>query len=135
MRSLVVNSFGGTEVLEVVDTPMPEPAPHQIRIRVAASSVNRIDLSTRAGRLADAGLMVPGPMIGLGWDVAGEVDAVGNDVRTFAVGNRVVGLRHLLFMPGAQAEFVVLDESAVAPAPRSVTLTEATTSSVSSQIE
>lgn len=127
MRSLTVNSFGGPEVIEVVDTPVPDPGPHQVRIRVAASSVNPIDLSTRAGRLVDAGLMVAEPGTGLGWDVAGTVDAVGDQVASFAVGDRVVGLRNLLFAPGAHAEQVVLDESAVAPAPASVSFTEAAT--------
>jgi NADPH:quinone reductase-like Zn-dependent oxidoreductase len=127
MRSLTVNTFGGPEVIEVVDTPVPDPGPHQVRIHVAASSVNPIDLSTRAGRLVDAGLMVAEPDIGLGWDVAGTVEAVGARVRSFAVGDRVVGLRNLLFAPGAHAEQVVLDESAVAPAPVSVSLAEAAT--------
>ena len=127
MRSLTVNSFGGPEVIEVVDTPVPDPGPHQVRIRVAASSVNPIDLSTRAGRLVDAGLMVAEPGTGLGWDVAGTVDAVGDQVASFAVGDRVVGLRNLLFAPGAHAEQMVLDESAVAPAPASVSFTEAAT--------
>jgi NADPH:quinone reductase-like Zn-dependent oxidoreductase len=127
MRSLTVNRFGGPEVIEVVDIPVPDPGPHQVRIRVAASSVNPIDLSTRSGRLVDAGLMVAERGIGLGWDVAGTVDAVGAQVRSFAAGDRVVGLRNLLFAPGAHAERVVLDESAVAPAPASVSLTEAAT--------
>ena len=127
MRSLVVNSFGGPEVIELVDAPLPEPSPHQLRIRVAASSVNPIDLSTRAGRLVAAGLMVVEGEVGLGWDVAGTVDAVGAEVRTHAVGDHVVGLRNLLFAPGAHAEHVVLDASAVAPAPRSVPLVEAAT--------
>lgn len=127
MRSLVVKSFGGPEVIEIVDSPLPDPGPHQVRIRVAASSVNPIDLSTRAGRLVDAGLMVAGPQVGLGWDVAGRVDAVGDRVRGVAPGDHVVGLRNLLFAPGAHADHVVLDESAVAPAPVSVPLDEAAT--------
>ena len=127
MRSLTLNTFGGPEVIEVVDTPVPEPGPHQVRIRVAASSVNPIDLSTRAGRLVDAGLMVAEPGVGLGWDVAGTVDATGDRVASYAVGDPVVGLRNLLFAPGAHADQVVLDESAIAPAPTSVPLTEAAT--------
>lgn len=127
MRSLTVSTFGGPEVVELTDGPLPAPGPRQVRIRVAASSVNPIDLSTRAGRLADAGLMVAELPVGLGWDVAGVVDAVGDGVRSFSDGDRVVGLRSQLFAPGAHAEAVVLDEPAVAPAPRSVPLVEAAT--------
>ncbi len=127
MESIIVRRFGGPEVLEVIDTPLPEPGEGQVRVRVAASSVNPIDLSVRAGRLTGAGLLAPAAEVGLGWDVAGHVDAVGPGVSRFAAGDRVVGLRDLLAAPGAHAEHVVLDASAVAPAPRSVSLTEAAT--------
>jgi NADPH:quinone reductase-like Zn-dependent oxidoreductase len=98
-----------------------------VRIRVAAAALNPIDLSTRAGRLADAGLMSPAPTVGLGWDVAGTVDAVGDGVRRFDAGDAVIGLRDLLFAGGTHADLVVLHENAVAPAPRSVDPTAAAT--------
>ena len=127
MRSIIVRRFGGPEVLEVTDTPVSEPGWGQVRVRVAASTVNPIDLSTRAGRLTQAGLMAPATEVGLGWDVAGNVDALGPEVTRFAVGDAVIGLRDLLFAPGAHAEQVVLDESALAPAPASVPLAQAAT--------
>ena len=76
MYSVVVRRFGGPEVLELVDGPVPEPGDGQVRITVAASSVNAIDLSARAGRLTQAGLMAAAEQIGLGWDVSGCVDEV-----------------------------------------------------------
>ncbi|HYN95646.1 MAG TPA: alcohol dehydrogenase catalytic domain-containing protein, partial [Pilimelia sp.] len=117
MRAVIVRRFGGPEVLEIADVPVPEPGPGQVRIRVAAASVNRIDLSTRAGLLTGAGLFAPAERVWLGWDVAGEVAAAGPGVARFAVGDAVVGLRDVLSAPGTQAEHVVLDEGAVAPAP------------------
>ncbi|MFG1840634.1 NADP-dependent oxidoreductase [Micromonospora sp. NPDC049175] len=120
MRAVIVRRFGGPEVLEIADRPEPEPGVGQLRVRVAAAGVNRIDLSTRSGALTAAGLLPPLPVVGLGWDVAGTVDAVGPGVRRFAVGAAVIGLRDLLSAPGTQAEWVVLDEGAVARAPRTV---------------
>lgn len=120
MRAVIVRRFGGPEVLEIAEMPRPEPGFGQLRVRVAAAAVNRIDLSTRSGALSAAGLLPPLPVVALGWDVAGEVDAVGPGIRRFAVGDEVIGLRDLLSAPGAQAEWVVLDEGAVAPAPRTV---------------
>lgn len=114
-------------MLRTVHGPDPSPGRCQLLIRVAASAVNPIDLSARAGRLTAAGLLAPSNRLGLGWDVAGIVEAVGPMVRQFAVGQQVVGLRDLLFAPGAHADQVVLDESAVAPAPRSVSAIEAAT--------
>jgi NADPH:quinone reductase len=75
--------------------------------------------TTRNGAISQAGLLAPHHDIGLGWDVAGTVDAVGAGVRRFAVGDEVIGLRDLLFaFPGAHAEYVVRHEGALAHAPR-----------------
>jgi NADPH:quinone reductase len=128
MDALIVKDFGGPDALELVDLPVPEPGAGQLRVRVAGSSVNPIDLSTRAGNLTAAGLLAPAPQTALGWDLAGVVDAVGTGVNRFAVGDPVIGLRDILSqVPGAQAEQVVLDEGAVAQAPSSVSLIEAAT--------
>lgn len=121
MRAVVIRSFGGPEVLEVAEVPTPEPGPGQVRIRAEAAAVNPVDVATRAGALAGAGLMTGDGQVGIGWDVAGVVDAVGAGVDAFAAGDRVVGLSDRLDVPvGAQAEQVVLDTDAVAPAPRDV---------------
>jgi NADPH2:quinone reductase len=127
MRSVIVRTAGGPEVLELADTPCPAPGPRQVRVAVAASSLNPIDLSARAGRLTAAGLMPPMDAYGLGWDVAGHVDATGPGADRFRIGEPVIGLRDLLFAGGTHAEYVVLDEPALAPAPASVPLTEAAT--------
>ncbi|MFI8102157.1 NADP-dependent oxidoreductase [Streptomyces sp. NPDC086023] len=116
MRAVIVNGFGGPEVLEVVETAVPEPAAGQLRVRVTATAVNPVDTAVRAGIFGGAGQPV-----GFGWDVAGEVDAVGAEVTGFAAGDRVVGLHYGAVKPlGAHAEYVVLDAGAVAAAPASV---------------
>ncbi|MFI9814406.1 NADP-dependent oxidoreductase [Saccharothrix variisporea] len=123
MLSVIVRSSGGP--VEVADVPVPVPGVGQVRVRVGAAAVNPVDFATRSGALHAAGL-VPARVVGLGWDVAGVVDAVGADV-SFSVGDAVVGLRDRLPTLGTQAEFVVLDASAVARAPRSVSLEAAST--------
>lgn len=127
MKSAVVRRFGGPDVIEIDELPMPDVGPEHVRIKVLASCVNPIDLSARAGRLTEAGLMAPQPAVGLGWDVSGVVDSVGAWVTRFQVGQRVIGLRDLLFAGGAHAEHVVLHESSVAPAPASVNAEQAAT--------
>jgi NADPH:quinone reductase-like Zn-dependent oxidoreductase len=126
MRSIIIRKFGGPEALQLAEHESPVPGPGQVRIRVAASSVNPIDLSTRAGRLTAAGLMAPAAEVGTGWDVAGTVEETGPGGR-FAAGTAVIGLRDLLFAGGAHADEVVLDESAIASAPASVSLRAAAT--------
>ena len=128
MRALVVRSFGGPDALELIDVAVPHPGPGQVRVRVAGSAVNPIDLSMRSGALAHGGLLVPAPQTALGCDVAGTVDALGAGVTRFGVGEEVIGLRDIFSsIPGAQADQVVLDEGAVAPAPKTASLIEAAT--------
>ena len=127
MRAVLVRRFGGPEVLEIANVDVPVPGPGQVRIRVEAAAVNRIDLSTRDGGLARAGLLAPAPAYHLGWDVAGTVHTTGPGVDRFGPGDRVIGLRDVLGDAGTQAEFVVLDAAAVAPAPASVSWAEAAT--------
>ncbi|MFI6514424.1 NADP-dependent oxidoreductase [Spirillospora sp. NPDC050679] len=130
MRAVVVRSFGGPEALEPAEVPEPVPGPGQVRIRVAAAAVNPVDALTRAGALAEAGLLPAGSRaeFGIGWDVAGTVDAVGEGVARFAAGDEVIGVRDRLDAPlGTYAEAVVLDAAAVAAAPRSVDAAHAAT--------
>lgn len=128
MKAVVIHRFGGPEVLEVAELDIPEPSTGQVRIRVQAAAVNPVDIATRAGWLADHGLMVASDQIGIGWDLAGVIDAVGSDVDRFRPGDPVIAMRDLLGASiGAQAEYVVLDTEAIASAPRSVSPVEAAT--------
>lgn len=119
MRAVIARGYGGPEVLELVQVPIPVPGPGQLLIRVHAATVNPVDLVTRSGALADAGLMTPRASTGIGWDVAGVVAAVGvgvTDVESpFALGQNVIGMRDLLDRDlGTYAEYVVLDACAMA---------------------
>lgn len=128
MRAIVVRSFGGPEVLEVAEVPVPVPGEGQVRIRVEAATVNPVDLATRSGALAEAGLMQARDVIGLGWDVAGVVEEVGPGVTGAGRGDRVIGLSDRLDVPlGTQADHVVLDADAVTAAPAGASPVEAAT--------
>ncbi|MFD8982045.1 NADP-dependent oxidoreductase [Streptomyces sp. NPDC059564] len=116
MRAVVVEGFGGPERVRVAEVEVPRPEAGQVRIRVRAAGVNPVDGAVRAGVFGGAG-----QRLGLGWDVAGEVDAVGAGVEGWTVGRRVVGLHYGPVKPlGTHAEYVVLDASAVAAAPVTV---------------
>lgn len=128
MRAVVVRRFGGPEVLEFTEIPVPVPGTGQIRVKVAAAGVNPVDAATRSGFLTEAGIIPPREVIGIGWDVAGTVDAVGGGVAGFATGDAVIGLRDRPSTAlGTHAEFAVLDADAVAAAPRTASLVEAAT--------
>ncbi|MDE2774828.1 MAG: zinc-binding dehydrogenase [Chloroflexota bacterium] len=86
MRAAVLSGHGGAEVVEYVeDLPVPEPRMGEIRIKIAAAALNRLDLWVRAG-WRGLGLNFPHVICA---DGAGTVDAVGEGVTAFAPGDRV----------------------------------------------
>ena len=127
MRALVARRLDGPDAIELIETPVPDPGPGQVRIRVAAAAVNPVDVGTASGGLVRIGLTPPRDQLGLGWDVAGTVEAAGPGVDV-APGTAVIGLSDLLGRPlKTHAEQVVLDVSAIAPAPRALDLVAAST--------
>lgn len=112
MKAVRMHAPGGTDVMQYEDVPMPEPAPDQVRIKVAAAGVNFIDTYHRSGLYR-----VPLPFT-LGVEVAGTVDAVGSAVQDVAVGEQVVSG----FQPGGYAEYMVVAADQVVPVPAGVDL-------------
>ena len=126
MRAVTFSRFGGPEVLEVSDLPERQPGPGQVRINVAAATVNPTDISFRTGRqTAQLGGVEP-PYIP-GMELAGVVDAVGPG-SNWAPGDRVMAI----VIPrrpegGAMAESVVVPTASVARVPERASLEEAAT--------
>lgn len=132
MQAVLCTRYGPPDVLQLAQVPQPTPAPNELLIKVHATSVTAADRRIRGfdvppafwlmGRLA-LGLRRPRQPI-LGSEYAGEVAAVGADVRRFKVGERVYGLtgHHV----GSYAEYTcVAEDSAVALMPPSLSMTEA----------
>ena len=86
MRAVVMSEHGGPEVLRLVDRPEPSPGPGEAVVRVAAVAVNRLDIWVREDVGHAYGATLP---IVPGYDVAGEVIAVGAGVADVAPGARV----------------------------------------------
>jgi len=104
MQVMEVAHPGGPEVLQLVRRPVPEPAPTEVLVRVRAAGLNPVDWKTRAGG-GVSGLLGAGPWV-LGWDVAGEVVALGGGVTRFAVGDRVFGMPRFPHEGGGYGEYV-----------------------------
>ena len=120
MKAVRFHEVGGPEVLRYEDVAQPTPAAGQVRVRVAASAFNAADNGMRAGFLPIPMVLPHVP----GYDVSGTVDAVGDGVDEFAVGDAVIG-----FLPmaedGGAAEYVVAPVDAFVAAPTSVPLADA----------
>lgn len=115
MRAVVVTEFGGPEAVEIAEVEVPEPGPGRYGSR---SRPPRSIRSTPGCARAASGARGGGS--GLGWDVAGTVDAAGTDAG-WRVGDEVVALSYgAVKSLGTHADYVVVDADAVAGAPSSV---------------
>jgi NADPH:quinone reductase-like Zn-dependent oxidoreductase len=130
MRAVTFSRLGGPEVLEVSDLAVPQPGPGEVRIRVAAATVNPTDISFRSGRqftvaqLAEMGVRPP---FIPGMELAGVVDAAGDGSR-WRRGDRVMAIVNPRRPGGgAQAEMTVVPSTSVARVPEGTTLEAAAT--------
>ena len=117
MKAAFLETTGAPDVIRFGDLPTPTPAEGEVRVRVACSAVNPIDLYIRAGTVA---MPMPKPFIP-GSDLAGTVDAVGPKAARYKVGDRVWGSNQgLLGRQGTLAEFACVQEEWVYPIPPGV---------------
>jgi NADPH:quinone reductase-like Zn-dependent oxidoreductase len=126
MRAVGLYRFGGPEVLEVIERDVPEPGAGEVRVRVAAATVNPTDIAMRAGAFAErySGFAPPWTP---GMELAGEIDAVGAG-SDWAVGQRVIAIvAPARALGGAQAEHVVVPAMSVAKAPARASFEQAAT--------
>lgn len=124
MKAVQINSYGGVEVLEVVeDAPKPILAEGQVLVEVHAASINPIDWKICAGYLKD---MVPLSFPAtLGGDFSGKVMEVGKGVSNFKVGDEIFGQCGILNGgSGSFAEFAAADVSKIASKPEGLGFTE-----------
>ena len=108
---IVVTARGGPEVLELIEEPCPEPAAGEVRVEVMAAGVSGFDLLIRSIPLPGN----PKPPFTPGEDVAGVVDAVGEGVTGFSVGQPVAGWA--LGAQGGYAEYVCWPAESLVPLP------------------
>jgi NADPH:quinone reductase-like Zn-dependent oxidoreductase len=117
MHVAEVTAFGGPEVLRIAERPDPAPAPDEVVVRIRAANVNPTDLSVRSGQ-ARARMPDLQPPIVPGWDLAGEVTAVGSEATGFAPGDRVLGMipfGRIGGRVGAYAQAAAVDPGWLAP--------------------
>ena len=118
MRAVVIANPGGPEVLELKEVPAPVPGKGEVRVRVHATAVNRVDMLQRMGVYpapADAPQDIPGI------EYAGEIDALGEGVTMFAPGERVFGLCG----GGAYAEYLTVHARTVLRMPAELSYQQA----------
>ena len=122
MKAVQINEFGDRSVLLLNDIDMPAPADGEVLIKVMAASVNPVDWKIREGYLQP--LLNHKLPLTLGWDVAGEVTAVGKNVTELNVGDAVYS-RPDIAKNGSYAEYQTVTADECALKPRSLSWQEA----------
>lgn len=115
MKVVRIHTHGDASVLSYEDVPMPEPGPHEARVRIGAAGLNFIDIYQRRGWYK---LQLPAV---LGQEAAGVVDAVGSDVSEFKPGDRVA----YAMVMGAYAEYALVPVNRLVPVPSAVSIEQA----------
>lgn len=122
MKAIMIDTYGGKEQLKERQTDLPVISEEQVLLEVHATSVNPIDWKVREGYLKEM-LPFEFPII-LGWDAAGIIAEVGENVSNFKVGDRVF-TRPATTSQGTYAEFVPVDQELLAKMPEDMTYEEA----------
>ena len=121
-RTIKFSKAGGPEVLEFIDEQVAAPAPHEVRIKVKAIGLNRADVMWRS----DAYIEPVKFPAGLGYEVAGIIDAVGKDVTGLAVGDAVSTIPAFSMNKySAYGEVVLMPDYVVVKHPKSLSFIEA----------
>jgi NADPH:quinone reductase-like Zn-dependent oxidoreductase len=113
----VVTAFGGPEVLKYIEEDLPEPGPAEVRVKVLTAGVAYADVLMRRGLYPGT----PAPPYTPGYDLVGEIVALGRDVTQFALGQRVGALT----IRGAYSQFAILPQELLVPVPEAVDPAEA----------
>jgi NADPH:quinone reductase-like Zn-dependent oxidoreductase len=106
-RSIVLNGFGGPEVLRIQQTSVPLPAPDEVRLRIHAIGINRTEITLRSGR----SVVKPALPTGIGFEAAGEIETIGANVTGYSIGDRVA-----LIPTYNAAQYGLYGELSLAPA-------------------
>lgn len=122
MKAVQIHAFGGREVLELNDIAIPEAKQGEVLIKIHAASVNPVDWKIRQGYLQP--LLNHALPLTMGWDVSGEVVAVGGGVIHLKVGDEVYS-RPNIANNGSYAEYMTASAEEVALKPKSLTWQEA----------
>jgi NADPH:quinone reductase len=120
-RVVRVRRFGGPEVLEVVDAPLPTAGRGEVRVRVLASAVQYTDVLIRRHLYPQTSLRRP-PFV-IGYDVVGDIDQLGDNVRGFQVGDRVADMT----VVGSNAAYCTLRADRLTRVPAGLDAAEAAT--------
>ena len=124
MKAMLIKSYGEDAKFELAEIEKPQVKVGHVLVKIAASSVNMVDTMIRKMGI-DLPLSPKTPAI-LGMDFAGTVEAVGEGISTYSIGDEVYGCAGgLADLPGTLAEYIVADANLIAQKPKTLSMREA----------
>lgn len=120
-RAWVINSYSGFQGLELIDVPVEEPGPGEIRLRIEAFALNWGDMDLMLDNYSFSFERFPAR---IGMEAAGIVEAAGEGVEGIAIGSRYCTLPYFYYNRGASAETLIIDAQYVTPAPEGLSAVE-----------
>lgn len=124
MKAMVLNAYGDDAVFEAAEVVVPNVKAGQVLVKIAASSVNTVD--TKIRNLGKELPLSPDLPASLGMDLAGTIDAIGEGVEGYVVGDEVYGCAGGLGdLPGTLAEYISADCRLIAKKPTNLSMREA----------
>ena len=112
MKQVMIDRFGGIDEMKLVDAPVPQPAPGEVRVKIQAAGASYPDVAIRNGSYPEKIT----PPVTLGYDLAGVVDALGDAVMGFEIGQSIAALT----MTGAYAEYAIVPADELIPVPSDI---------------
>lgn len=117
MRSVRIQNYGGVEQMKLQVTEIPEPSENEVLIKIHAAGVNPLDWKVREGYLAE---VLPHTLpLTLGWDFAGEIASIGDNVDQWRLGDAVYS-RPDFSKNGAYAEYITVSADEIAAKPQTL---------------
>ncbi|CCF26211.1 NADPH:quinone reductase [Leuconostoc citreum LBAE C11] len=125
MKAAIINAYGGSEQLVVVEQAIPHIQQDEVLVENVATSINPIDYKARQGLMQ--GMFQWQFPVTLGWDIAGRIVAVGQDVTNFKVGDAVFARPDIdpTGRNGSYAEYTVVKADKLAFKPENITFNQA----------
>lgn len=123
MKAMLIHNYGDDAVFAAAEVDTPEAKAGHVLVKIAASSVNTVDTMIR--KMGKELPLAPETPAILGMDFAGTVEAVGEGVSTYSVGDEVYGCAGgLVDLPGTLAEYIVADAKLIAHKPGTLSMRE-----------
>jgi len=124
MKAMLINTYSKHAVFEAAEVEKPEVKSGSVLVKIAASSVNTVDSMIR--KMGKELPLSPDTPAILGMDFAGTIEAVGDGVKDYSVGDEIYGCAGgLADLPGTLAEYMVADSNLISHKPKNLSMQEA----------